>query len=374
MADPADLSLPPLPRGLADAVAELLQSEQPLAPATNPGLVFERYPCLWQVDEGSWDLGPGRLDFLRNFTRCYARLEPSFMPLLRGRLQALAAVFGTGREYEARWRFVTGVGAEHPLESGFAFHRLFGVPFLPGSTVKGLVRVAARLFGAEEEDEHRLLGPPPPKSGQDRLSRTGELIFLDALPVRWPQLAVDLVNNHHPTWTAFLNQGRANVGPIEAASAAGLEDPVPVYFLAAEPGLKLRFWIAPRPGSKLADNDLNRSWSWLEEGLRYLGIGAKTAVGYGRFGVAEDAETSYGSMPAPPQPLEPPPRFSKGDRVRFVLTGQSKKGKWQGHLAAYSASFGTLLGESPPDAAVGREYEVIVGVAADLMNLNLRWP
>ena len=68
------------------------------------------------------------------------------------------------------------------------------------------------------------------------------------------------------------------------------------------------------------------------------------------------------------------PRLVKGDRVRFVLTRQSKKGKWQGHLADEPDSFGTLLGEPPPDAEVGKTYEVIVGVAADLRNLNLRWP
>lgn len=39
--------------------------------------------------------------------------------------------------------FVTGVGAEHPLENGFAFFDPYGVPYLPGSSVKGVVRRAA---------------------------------------------------------------------------------------------------------------------------------------------------------------------------------------------------------------------------------------
>ncbi|HXH07486.1 MAG TPA: type III-B CRISPR module RAMP protein Cmr6 [Vicinamibacterales bacterium] len=38
---------------------------------------------------------------------------------------------------------VTGVGSEHPLENGFAFLDPYGVPYLPGSAIKGVVRRAA---------------------------------------------------------------------------------------------------------------------------------------------------------------------------------------------------------------------------------------
>lgn len=39
--------------------------------------------------------------------------------------------------------FTTGLGSEHPLESGFAFLSPYGLPYLPGSGVKGAVRRAA---------------------------------------------------------------------------------------------------------------------------------------------------------------------------------------------------------------------------------------
>jgi CRISPR-associated protein Cmr6 len=39
--------------------------------------------------------------------------------------------------------FVTGMGMEHPLENGFAFLDPYGLPYLPGSSVKGVVRRAA---------------------------------------------------------------------------------------------------------------------------------------------------------------------------------------------------------------------------------------
>ncbi len=45
--------------------------------------------------------------------------------------------------------FTTGLGNEHPLENGFSFLNPYGLPYLPGSGVKGVVRRAA------EELTHR---------------------------------------------------------------------------------------------------------------------------------------------------------------------------------------------------------------------------
>ena len=45
--------------------------------------------------------------------------------------------------------FATGLGNEHPLENGFAFLNPYGLPYLPGSGVKGVARRAA------EELAHR---------------------------------------------------------------------------------------------------------------------------------------------------------------------------------------------------------------------------
>jgi len=39
--------------------------------------------------------------------------------------------------------FMTGMGNEHPLENGFAFLNPYGLPYLPGSSVKGVLRTAA---------------------------------------------------------------------------------------------------------------------------------------------------------------------------------------------------------------------------------------
>ena len=76
--------------------------------------------------------------------------------------------------------FTTGLGNEHPLENGFAFLNPYGLPYLPGSGVKGVVRRAAEELAHKDysrmsdescewslPDVWRLFGferwPPPPK-------------------------------------------------------------------------------------------------------------------------------------------------------------------------------------------------------------------
>ncbi len=46
--------------------------------------------------------------------------------------------------------FTTGLGNEHPLENGFAFLNPYGLPYLPGSGVKGVLRAAAQELASGE--------------------------------------------------------------------------------------------------------------------------------------------------------------------------------------------------------------------------------
>jgi CRISPR-associated protein Cmr6 len=50
--------------------------------------------------------------------------------------------------------FTTGLGIEHPLENGFAFLDPYGLPYLPGSGVKGVVRRAAEELALFEAEAH----------------------------------------------------------------------------------------------------------------------------------------------------------------------------------------------------------------------------
>jgi CRISPR-associated protein Cmr6 len=48
--------------------------------------------------------------------------------------------------------FSTGLGIEHPIENGFAFLDPYGLPYLPGSSIKGVLRRAAEELALFEAD------------------------------------------------------------------------------------------------------------------------------------------------------------------------------------------------------------------------------
>ena len=62
---------------------------------------------------------------------------------------------GRWRVFRTTSRFVTGLGRRHPVENGFAWHSTLGVPYLPGSSVKGMVRAWTRLVAPEDGERMR---------------------------------------------------------------------------------------------------------------------------------------------------------------------------------------------------------------------------
>jgi len=167
-------------------------------------------------------------------------------------------------------RFVTGLGRSHPVENGFAWHPTLGTPYLPGSSVKGLVRAWARLDA----------DPSPPCETIRRLlgdhGKAGGVSFLDAVPIAPVQLAADVMTPHYAGWTV-------KEAPGDWCS------PTPIPFLVAAAGTPFLFGVLP--GSAGAD-DVRVVMSWLCSALTWNGAGAKTAVGYGRFTTDDEKTTT----------------------------------------------------------------------------------
>lgn len=176
--------------------------------------------------------------------------------------------------------FTTGLGIEHPLENGFAFLNPYGLPYLPGSGVKGVLRHAARElasgdFGGTQgwTPEHitTLFGGDP---GEEPFHR-GALTFWDVIPsLPSNKLRVDVMTPHQGDYY----QGKQS--PHDSGS------PNPIPFLTVPPGAAFRF-IVTCEEKYLTDNALkNGGWQPLlktafEHAFDWLGFGAKTAVGYG---------------------------------------------------------------------------------------------
>lgn len=222
------------------------------------------------------------------------------------------------RCYKLESDFVTGLGLEHPVENGFAWHHSLGTPYLPGSSVKGLVRAWVEQWQADsisDEDFTRIFGSKKrhhkkdePKTGtegkqeqpkeaqgsenqdadkdnkkqaKEADNHAGSVIFLDALPMTAVRLKADIITPHYGD---YYQDESGSTAPADWLS------PNPIPFLVVEKGCTFFFGIAPVLSRQAKDaqleqakKDCKKVQKWLKGALEWLGAGAKTAVGYGRF-------------------------------------------------------------------------------------------
>lgn len=269
----APLSLPPLPSDLRQAIEAVLGSDA-LSREASAGLVWGRYARAWSGDAPAES--KQRTGFLARFAAGFQG-QRHREPELRAHQERLDGIAEHRRDFVTVGRFVTGLGAEHPVENGFTFDPLLGVPMLPGSSVKGLCRAAAKLVRADPKEVEHLLGSDVPQRGREDELHPGEAVFLGAWPLRWPELDVDVLNPHHPDY--YQDQGFRPEKRKRLARQT--EEPKPVCFLTVASGTRFRFWIRGRAGRSIEPQDAETVWGWLETGLEALGAGGKTAAGYG---------------------------------------------------------------------------------------------
>jgi CRISPR-associated protein Cmr6 len=170
---------------------------------------------------------------------------------------------GLARRFRAKtdWRLAIGLAGASPLETNIMFHRLYGVPMLPGSGLKGLALAVARPHGGHEN----IFGTQ---------KAAGLVDVLEAIPIPAPGkiwIEVDVMNPHYPRWY------RGEDSPSDDQS------PTPVFFLTVAPGVEFDFALLCRLRTDEAKQALSKATAWLFEGLKLLGAGAKTAAGYGYF-------------------------------------------------------------------------------------------
>ncbi len=213
--------------------------------------------------------------------------------------------------------FTTGLGNEHPLENGFAFLNPYGLPYLPGSGVKGVLRQAARELARGEWGDPRgweaqkihwlkreghatielaiidvLFGRETPDGDGDHVR--GALSFWDALPqIPGDTLAVDIMTPHQ----SHYYQKRQDRKSGDSTSPHDSGAPNPISFLTLPPGTGFAFHVVCDQAhlERLAP-DLAHDLRWqtlltaaFEHAFEWLGFGAKTAVGYGAMQVNERA-------------------------------------------------------------------------------------
>ena len=226
-------------------------------------------------------------------------------------INLLCNLGGVVKVYITDWHFATGLGAEHPTENGFAWHRTLGTPYLPGSSVKGMVRGWIEWNGEEHQHFSRIKDW---FGGEDKTSeQAGWFIFFDALPTGPVTLAADVMTPHMGQWYESGGEiGLVSDEPDPSIVPADWHSPNPVTFLVVK-NAKFQFGVAVRENltekdRQQAQDELGQAVDVLEEALQWAGAGAKTATGYGRMSPDSIANTHLAKQrkerEAQSQPLE----------------------------------------------------------------------
>lgn len=240
----------------------------------------------------------------------------------------------TCREATVQGRMIVGLGNPSPIETSICLQHTYGVPYIPGSAIKGLLAAYARqqlgddwVKGSETQAEKPLnayqtmFGHP---------ESAGYLTFFDALyiPNSSQPLAIDVMTPHHMSYQQ---------GNLQAPT--DFDSPNPVAFLSAT-------------GSYLFAIGGDQAWvaaafAILEKALLEYGIGAKTSSGYGRLKLA------------------PPPRDTKQDALEQFLAdfNRLRPNQFASQISRYIQQWNELQGTFQKRAAA----ETIVKMARVVM-------
>ncbi len=377
----------------------------------SPGMRFGMYLPLWGMNQRtktlSWDTHDiayevrGQQQQEREVKKenkvlalqqacAMSKADLSRMQALATRQRAQANTIASGMllrlQATATAPFTTGLGNEHPLENGFAFLNPYGLPYLPGSGVKGVLRQAANELASGQWDasdwstdpRHEVHTPDgkhlfdasdidvlfgsEAKNGEDHLR--GVLSFWDVMPqIEGNSLMVDIMTPHQ----SHYYQQKAVAGSTNPHDSGS---PNPISFLTVPPGSGFAFHVvcdSTRLQHLAPDLVANERWKVLltevfEHAFEWLGFGAKTSVGYGAMGRDIKAEAKIASAQAEAQAaaaqaakmatLSPNARLVEA----FVVTAQSKLQQLHGNKENPNTEFHAKARDLSKAALEGAEW------------------
>ena len=174
------------------------------------------------------------------------------------------------RKATVKGRMIIGLGDESVLETSIALHHTYGVPYIPGSALKGL----ASSYAHQKLGEQWQKGSIAHNIVFGNTDEAGYITFFDAFYVpdsghRGQALYPDIITVHHQD---YYNTDK-NAAP------ADWDSPNPVPFLSATGSYLIALAAPDLP----ANNEwIQSAFNILEAALKEMGIGAKTSSGYGR--------------------------------------------------------------------------------------------
>ncbi len=266
--------LPPLP------FKKVIESQITNTDA-NFSLIFEKLCSKGKYSKSNKEIYQTLLSFYRNTRKNLQYILNHF----HQRMDNIISFHqGQKRIFKNIERIAIGLGIEHPTENGFIFDRNSGIPYLPGTAIKGVCRAMALLAGKGGQIVE-LFGND--MDGEE--SFQGDIVFLPAFPEKVPDagdkesdLIVDVITNHHQSYYSTSSQKRyykIDLSKDAYPLPLDIESPNPVFHLVIEKGQRFIFRLFSISHNK---KNVERAFALLAEALEELGIGARTATGYGR--------------------------------------------------------------------------------------------
>jgi CRISPR-associated protein Cmr6 len=207
------------------------------------------------------------------------------------------------------WRLTLGLGGASIFDTDITLHHIYGVPYIPASSIKGVVRSYiieeefnndeasaimnkdfCDIFGCSKKhlihkkewtkptEVESFYGKNTPKKGD----RKGQITFFDALPINSKDIhiSMDIMNVHYKDYyNSEKKDGKYEEGKVKPP--ADWSNPNIINFLTVK-NTTFQFLLASKDTSfevlKIKDKTIDQ---WLKDALENHGIGAKTAVGYG---------------------------------------------------------------------------------------------
>ncbi|ALM76268.1 type III-B CRISPR module RAMP protein Cmr6 [Thermococcus barophilus] len=302
--------------------------ENPWKNISNVSLLLMKY-APYRLEKDTYKAKPEvpRVS-LDEVTEAYSRYLALYIEMLRD--------ISTKAVLRSKSRLVVGLGDESVYETSIRLMRNYGVPYIPGSALKGVakhyafelladvywgrlvekfrdefkkLKLEMDVYGATgfvqnafERNEgslkklERLNLAVTLKDGTritvaelvdifGTLGNEGKIVFFDALPspVKDPPvkseqlkpflqniLEFDIMNPHYQPYYQ------------EGEPPGDWYSPVPIFFLTVKKDVPFIFAVGK---SKTCDDGklVEKAWRLLKEALMEHGVGAKTALGYGRF-------------------------------------------------------------------------------------------
>jgi len=275
----------------------------------NLGLTLQRYVPQEAIDETDRLNDRGRpigkernfwlQDICREFKPDTALIESTYR-------RWLAMTEGAARlTLVSRSRMIIGLGGKGALELGITLHPVTGLPYIPGSALKGLCRNYTLYYIAAESGislDPAAVKDPSEAARQldEQLTATanyglnihpeyaalyralfgkqeeaGQCVFYDAviqdLPSDRPLFVLDVMTPHFRQYY----ESNGATAPHDA------DNPNPITYITVNAGIMFAFAVGSRRTARQAPT--GDALYLLDQALREWGIGAKTAAGYGLF-------------------------------------------------------------------------------------------